>query len=296
MTSRLAAKSYRLPSAAIFTLVLSAAVSLLLYSDRFTTLWWMWTTDGLRSIGILIPPLAGFFCIRSWRETGVRADGSMLGVIPLIVAPILLALIPGILFGFVLALTVAAAIIVILGRDAAIAAKFGIALLILVNPVPGPFSGFVDIPLQHIGARAAFGFAHFLHLPYRLSDVSLLLPSGFGLFVATSCNGLRSAVSMGYVALIAGAFHRWPGKRHTLLVIAALLLGYLLNFTRLFTLVLFNWVSYHYPAVDPFEPWVDRVVGGVLFLAACLWLFTFIRDRQPRPAVSVQVQAAHAVV
>jgi exosortase J len=43
-------------------------------------LWQLWTTDPLRSIGMLIPPLSIALTLRVWRQLGWRMDGTWWGL------------------------------------------------------------------------------------------------------------------------------------------------------------------------------------------------------------------------
>ena len=59
----------------------------------------------------------------------------------------------------------------------------------------------------------------------------------FGMYIAPGCNGIRGAVTMGYIALITGYVFRFRRSTHLLTVAGAVLLGYMLNFLRLCLLV-----------------------------------------------------------
>ena len=50
------------------------------------------------------------------------------------------------------------------------------------------------------------------------------------MFIAPGCNGIRGAVTMGLIALIAGYIYRFRWYAHVAVVAGAVLLGYVFNF------------------------------------------------------------------
>jgi exosortase J len=123
-------------------------------------------------------------------------------------------------------------------------------LLLFVNPVPHLFSVYVDLPLQRASAHVARGFAMALGQPLSPDKLRLMFTPEFGMFIAPGCNGIRGAVTMGLIALVAGYLYRFRWKAHALVVLGAVLLGYLFNFLRLCVLVLYYLVALHLPKLQ----------------------------------------------
>ena len=88
------------------------------------------------------------------------------------------------------------------------AAWFPVVLMWFVNPVPHFFNRYIDLPLQHASAMVARSFAHALGQPLTPDQLSLMFTPKFGMFIAPGCNGIRGAVTMGFIALIAGYLYR----------------------------------------------------------------------------------------
>ena len=127
------------------------------------------------------------------------------------------------------------------------AALFPLLLLWFVNPVPHIFNVFVDLPLQRISAHVARAFAIALGQPLSPDQIRLMFTPDFGMFIAPGCNGIRGAVTMGFIALIAGYLYRFRWYAHAAVVAGAVLLGYVFNFARLCILVLYYLVALHFP-------------------------------------------------
>ena len=112
------------------------------------------------------------------------------------------------------------------------AALFPLALLLFVNPVPKVFQ-LVDLPLQFFCARVAQSFALAIGVHPDVNQLRLMFAPGFGMFIAPGCDGIRGAVTMGYLALILGYLYRFSIRARFLSAIGAVALGYLFNLIRL---------------------------------------------------------------
>ena len=97
-------------------------------------------------------------------------------------------------------------------------AAFPLALLLFVNPVPSEFLAQIDLPLQYLCAHTAHTFALAIGVHPEGNQLRLMFAPGFGMFIAPGCNGVRGAVTMGYLALILGYVYRfsfrddWPRR------------------------------------------------------------------------------------
>jgi exosortase J len=160
------------------------------------------------------------------------------------------------------------------------AALFPIVLLWFVNPIPHVFNVLVDLPLQRASAHVARAFAIALGQPLSPDQLRLMFTPHFGMFIAPGCNGIRGAVTMGFIALIAGYLYRFRWLAHTFVVVAAVLLGYVFNFVRLCILVLYYIVALHIPWLQKRAEMGDYIIGGCLFLLATFLLFYVVGRRK----------------
>jgi exosortase J len=99
----------------------------------------------------------------------------------------------------------------------------------------------------------------------------------FGMFIAPGCDGIRGSVTMGFIALIAGYLYRFRWGTTALVVVGAVLLGYVFNLLRLCMLVLYYAVALHFPSLQDKAENADYVIGAILFLTATLLLFAVIQ-------------------
>jgi exosortase J len=167
-------------------------------------------------------------------------------------------------------------------------AWFPLALLLLCQPVPLLASGLFDIPLQSISARVARSFATMIGFAPTTPQLRLMFSPDFGMFIAPGCDGIRGAVTMGYVALILGYLKRVSFPRWAAYVSGAVLLGYLFNFTRLCALVLYYRAALGHPALESLAKQADYVIGSCLFLVAT-FLFLWILRRSGESSASATI-------
>jgi exosortase J len=156
------------------------------------------------------------------------------------------------------------------------AALFPILLLWFANPIPHVFSLWVDLPLQRVSAHIARAFAMDLGHSLTPDHLRLMFTPSFGMFIAPGCNGIRGSVAMGFIALIVGYVYRFRWYANALVVMGAVLLGYLFNLLRLCLLVLYYAVALHFPSLQDKAENADYVIGAALFFLATLLLFTVI--------------------
>ena len=87
------------------------------------------------------------------------------------------------------------------------------------------------------------GFAIALGQKLTPDQLRLMFTPDFGMFIAPGCNGIRGAITMGFIALIAGYLYRFRRYAHVAVVAGAVLLGYVFKFARLCILVLYYLVA-----------------------------------------------------
>jgi exosortase J len=254
-------------------------------------LWTLWTNDALKSIGMVIPLVSFVLILRVWRSLGWRAEGTWWGLV-LLMATVVVARVQeqSILILVVsphwstvlpppslMLLAYGSAVVLLFGGVRLFrAALFPILLLYFANPIPHVFSSLIDLPLQHASAHVARAFA--LHVGHTLTpdNLRLMFTPDFGMFIAPGCNGIRGSITMGFIALIAGYVYRFRWYANALVVIGAVLLGYVFNLARLCLLVLYYVVALHFNSLQDKAENADYLIGALLFLVATILLFTVI--------------------
>ena len=274
-------------------------------------LWFVWTTDALKSIGMLIPVVSLVLIMRAWRSLEWEMEGSWWGLAILAVtiaavhvrdqAILIFVLTPKwniyipphslVAFGYT-----SGVVLMFGGTRLYRAALFPIALMWFVNPIPHIFNVFVDLPLQRVSAHVARAFAMALGQPLSPDQMRLMFTPSYGMFIAPGCNGIRGAVTMGFVALVAGHIYRFRWYAHTAVVAGAVLLGYVFNFARLSLLVVYYIAGLHVPRLQNRAKLADYIIGACLFLLATQILFYVIRSlgSKTRQAVSQPVEVVNS--
>jgi exosortase J len=277
--------------------VLLAVVGLFAISSTCTALWAMWMTDPLKSIGGLIPIASFVLILRVWRSLHWEMDGSWWGlailaltiavvhvrdqaVIEMVLSPSWSIVLPP---HSLVAVAYAAGLVLLFGGVRLLrAAWFPVALMWFVNPVPHFFNRYIDLPLQHASAVIARSFAHALGQPLSPDQLSLMFTPKFGMFIAPGCNGIRGALTMGFIALIAGYLYRLRLRHWLLLTSGAVLLGYLFNFVRLCGLVLYYVIALRRPWLQDHAAMGDYILGACLFFGATILLFALLSRWSPQ--------------
>ena len=276
------------------------------------SLWMLWTTDALKSIGMVMAPVSLVLLLRAWKRIGGAADGTWWGMVLLLITGIvsrvqqqaILIMVVSPRWSTVLPppslmlLAYGSGVVLLLGGVRLYrAALFPIALLWFTNPIPHAFSLWVDLPLQHASAFIARAFA--IHLGHSLTpdNLRLMFTPDFGMFIAPGCNGIRGSMTMGFIALIAGYVYRFRWYANALVVTGAILLGYVFNLLRLCLLVLYYAVALHFSSLQNKAENADYWIGAALFLVATLLLFGVIhRLRDARESSNVlEAEVAPAV-
>jgi exosortase J len=270
------------------------------------SLWNLWTRDPLKSIGMVIPPVSLILILRVWKRLGWQADGTWWGlvlllittvvsrieeqsIIILVVSPHWSTILPP---PSLMLLAYGSGVILLLGGVRLYrAALFPILLLWFANPIPHAFSLWVDLPLQYASAHVARAFAMSLGHTLTPDNLRLMFTPDFGMFIAPGCNGIRGSAAMALIALIAGYVYRFRWYRTALVVIGALMLGYVFNLVRLCLLVVYYSVALHFPSLQNKAENADYVIGAALFLVATLLLFEVIHRLRDGRHVDVAVEA-----
>ena len=275
------------------------------------SLWIMWTSDAMKSIGMVVPIVSLILILRVWRSLGWESEASWWGL-PILLFAMLAAQLQerAILIMVVtpkwstvlpppslVVLAYGAGCVLLLGGPRLLrAALFPILLLVFVNPVPRVFSLFVDLPLQYASGPYWRGRLA-MSLGYTLTPdhLRLMFTPDFGMFIAPGCNGIRGSVTMGFVALIAGYIYRFRWYAAALVTAGAILLGYVFNLLRLCLLVLYYVVALRFPSLQDKAEGADYVIGATLFFLGTVLLFIVIHKlRDDRNGSGLMTSACQA--
>jgi exosortase J len=280
---------------------LAALLAVLGLSTIWSTvnaLWGLWTTDALKSIGMFIPLVSFILILRVWRSLGWEMEGNWWGLIILAVTAGVVHLREQSILVFVLSpqwsiyipphslvfFAYGAGVVLLFGGTRLFRASlFPLILLWFVNPIPHIFNVFVDLPLQRASAHVARAFAIALGQPLSPDQLRLMFTPEFGMFIAPGCNGIRGAVTMGFIALIAGYVFRFRWYAHVAVVAGAVLLGYVFNFARLCILVLYYLVALRITWLRSRAEMGDYIIGACLFLLGTFLLFYVVRRLSESP-------------
>jgi exosortase/archaeosortase family protein len=277
---------------------LLAVLGLTTIWSTVNALWALWTTDALKSIGMFIPLVSFVLILRAWRSLGWEMEGNWWGLVVLVVTAVVVHLREQSILVFVLSpqwsiyipphslifLAYGAGVVLLFGGTRLFrAALFPLILLWFVNPIPHVFNVFVDLPLQRASAHVARAFAIALGQPLSPDQLRLMFTPEFGMFIAPGCNGIRGAVTMGFIALIAGYVYRFRWSAHAAVVAGAVLLGYVFNFARLCILVLYYLVALRFTWLRSRAEMGDYIIGACLFLFGTFLLFYVVRRLSESP-------------
>jgi exosortase J len=266
--------------------------------SSMNALWALWTMDALKSIGMFIPVVSFVLILRVWRSLGWERNGSWWGLVILVVTSVVVHVRDQSILVFVLSpkwsiyvpphslvvFAYGAGVVLLFGGTRLFrAALFPLLLLWFVNPIPHIFNVFVDLPLQRASAHVARSFAIALGQPLSSDQLRLMFTPEFGMFIAPGCNGIRGAVTMGFIALIAGYVYRFRWYAHAAVAAGAVLLGYVFNFARLCILVLYYLVALHFTSLQAKAEMGDYLIGACLFLLGTFLLFHVVRRLSESP-------------
>jgi len=292
----------RLTRAKLMWVAVLTALGVVGMAPTLLRLWDVWTDDPLKSLGMLIVPASVVLTLRLWRQMGWELRGTWWGLLPLglglflsgfhrllawtlIVGPLTFNLLsPKIalyLFG-------SGIVLLFGGIRVWRQAWFPIALLLCAQPVPTPALQYVDLPLQDLSAHVARSFAVLIGFPPTSKELlRLMFTPDFGMFIAPGCDGVRGALTLGYVGLITGYLKRVSPLRWIFYVVGGVFLGYLFNLIRLCALVVYYRVAAGHPRLEDIAKQADYVIGGCLFLIAALFFLWVVTRKEGAGGESV---------
>jgi exosortase J len=268
---------------------LCAAAGLLTIWPSVQSLYSIWTTDDLKSMGMVVPLVCYLLVLRAWQSLNWETNGSWWGFAVLAGSAALMFLRDQMLLivtinknwllqlpplPLVAVIYAAGMVLLFGGRRLLKAAWFPVLFMWAVIPVPQTFSRLVDLPLQHASATVARAWAHALGQQLTQDKLRLMFTPEFGMFIAPGCNGIRGAITLGLAAVVVGYIYRFRWYVYAPIVVGAVLLGYLFNFLRLCLLVVYYKIALPYPWLQHHAKIADYVIGGCLFVCALAVFFT----------------------
>ena len=277
---------------------LVAIIGLSTIWSNVLALWSMWTTDALKSIGMFVPVVSFVLILRAWRSLEWEMNGTWWGLVLLVATAVVVHIREQSILVFVFSpqwsiyvppqslvfFAYGTGVVLLFGGTRLFRASlFPLVLLWFVNPVPHIFNVFVDLPLQRISAHVARAFAIALGQPLSPDQLRLMFTPDFGMFIAPGCNGIRGAVTMGFIALVVGYVYRFRWYAQAAVVAGAVLLGYIFNFARLCILVLYYIVALHITCLRSRAEMGDYIIGACLFLFGTFLLFSVVRRLSESP-------------
>ncbi len=294
-----------LPFPAVVALAsLCAAAGLLTIWPSVRSLFDIWTTDDLKSMGMVVPLVCYLLILRAWKSLNWETEGSWWGFAVLAGSAALMFLRDQMLLVVTInkswllqlpplplvAVVYAAGMVLLFGGTRLLKkAWFPILFMWAVIPVPQTFSRRVDLPLQHASATVARAWAHALGQPLTQDKLRLMFTPEFGMFIAPGCNGIRGSITLGLAAIVVGYIYRFRWYVYAPVVAGAVLLGYLFNFLRLCLLVVYYKIALPYPWLQHHAKIADYMIGGCLFMCALALFFTVANqlrnDLQHSPAI-----------
>jgi len=287
-----------MPQIAVVVACLCAAAGLLAVTNTVGLLLGIWQSDALKSVGLAVPFVCFALILRDWRNIGWKAEGTWWGFVLLAATALLLfirnqtLLIVTVNKDWLLqlppvplvAVAYAASFVLLFGGTRLLrAAWFPVLLMWAVIPVPQTFSNRIDVPLQHAGAVVARGFAQLIGVHLNAMDLKLMFSPDTGMFIAPGCDGLRGSITMGLTAIVIAYLYRFRWYVFLPVVAGGVLLGYVFNFLRLCSMVVYDRITVSHPALGPHEPLADHIVGACIFVLALSIFFT-VANKLKRPA------------
>jgi exosortase J len=282
---------------------LSAAAGLLTIWPSVQSLYSIWTTDDLKSMGMVVPLVCYLLILRAWQSLDWEANGSWWGFAVLAGSAALMFLRDQMLLIVTInknwllqlpplplvAVIYAAGMVLLFGGTRLLkAAWFPVLFMWAVIPVPQTFSRLVDLPLQHASATVARAWAHALGQQLTQDKLRLMFTPEFGMFIAPGCNGIRGAITLGLAAVVVGYIYRFRWYVYAPVVVGAVLLGYLFNFLRLCLLVVYYKIALPYPWLQHHAKIADYVIGGCLFVCALAVFFTVANKLRNDPDTTTE--------
>ncbi len=273
-------------------LVLSAM--LVVYWPVLTGLVEAWSTDDNYSHGFFIVPLAVYF---GWQNRDAIAAApirpSLLGA--LFVAVGLLLLVAGLLGAELflsrvsILVTLAGAILFLLGWPILRLLLFPLAFMLLMVPLPAIIFNKIAFPLQLVASHVGEYGVRAMEIPI-LREGNVLILANATLEVAEACSGIRSLVSLFTLGIVFGYFVDHRNWVRAIIALSSIPVAILANGLRVASA---GWAAHHFGTAGV-EGLFHEFSGWVVFVVAFLMMFALQRLLQrflPPPRVPAGIPA-----
>lgn len=253
-------------------LAVFSALILICYAPVLEHLGWQWLNDPDMGHGFFVPLVAGYIAWQRREQLlALRPQPNRWGL--LIVGWGALQMIIGIL-GTELFTSRTAFVITVIGVVFTLGGPpfmrklaFPLFLLFLMIPIPAVIYNELTFPLQILASELAAGALSVLGVPVLRDGNILELPNG-QLSVVEACSGIRSLLSLTFLALVYGHFFEKKTWIRVALFLATIPVAILANGTR----VTVTGVLYEVRP-DLAEGFFHESTGLVIFLLAAVILF-----------------------
>jgi len=251
-----------------------AALLLVCYAPVLLSLARQWETDQDMGHGFFVPILAGFI---AWQKRGEllaqapRPNWWGLGLVVLAGAQLYLATLGAEFFlarmAFVFSVI---GIVLFLGGTGYVKTlAFPMMLLFFMIPIPAIIYNRITFPLQILASRAAEGTLLLLQIPV-LREGNILELAEQRLSVVEACSGIRSLLSLSFLALVYGYFFESYKWIRVVLVLATIPIAILANASRV---SLTGFLTEYQPELA--EGFFHSASGWVIFMSALVMLIVF---------------------
>jgi exosortase len=249
----------------------------LVYWNVFARLIQDWLHDDNYSHGILIVPLAAYFIWeRRARLRSLRPEPNAIGLLGIALG--LLVLLAGLLGAELfltrisILITLASAVVFVLGWKALRILLFPLGFLVLMIPIPAIIFNQIAFPLQLMASQAGETVLHAVGVPVLREGNVMILPRTT-LEVAEACSGIRSLVSLLTLACVLGYFTDTRTGVRVTIAAAAVPIAIVTNAMR----VAGTGIAAYYWGPEAAEGFFHSFSGWLVFVAAFLLLFLVAR-------------------
>lgn len=249
----------------------------------FRDLWTFWQTSPDYSVGQLVPLVLIYLVWSDRKALGRLPVRTCWGGLALLVFAqgirfFGLLYMYGSLERYSLILTLAGAILFLLGPVATRRMLYMLAFLVLMMPPPRYIHNHVALPLQNLATSGAvFGLEFLGYLVERQGNV-LRLSDETTVAVAEACSGLRLLTAFIVVAATLAFVERRPPWQNTILVLSSLPIAILANILRLIVTILL----YEYSGSEVADRFFHDYAGwsmmpfAVVVLLGEIWLIHWL--------------------
>jgi exosortase len=251
-----------------------AALLLVCYIPVLTQLIHVWSKDGDMGHGFFVPIVAGYIVWQRRAElAAIRPEPNYLGLIAIAVGAILMVI--GTLGAQIFIARVAflislAGVVYFLGGKPIMrVVAFPLFLLVFMIPIPVIIYSRITLPLQLFASTVAEHILALLGIPV-LRDGNVLELASQRLSVVEACSGIRSLLSLTFLALVYGYFFDSKPWMRWLLLAATIPIAIMANASRV---TLTGLISEY--RVDLAQGVFHTLEGWVLFIVALVLLIGF---------------------